>query len=70
MSIYAQMNATDLVARDAAHYVDLAVALGTDDAAHAAAVANIRAKYADAHRAGAVAAEWAAAFLRMDRAAL
>ena len=70
MSIYGQMNLTDFVARDAADYVRLAVALATDDDVHARAVDEIRAKYPDAHRAGDVAAEWAGAFLRMDRGAV
>ncbi|KAH8061090.1 hypothetical protein JL722_4386 [Aureococcus anophagefferens] len=70
MSIYGQMNLTDFVARDAADYVRLAVALATDDDVHARAVGEIRAKYPDAHRAGDVAAEWAGAFLRMDRGAV
>ncbi|EGB10308.1 hypothetical protein AURANDRAFT_62811 [Aureococcus anophagefferens] len=68
MSIYGQMNLTDFVARDAADYVRLAVALATDDDVHARAVGEIRAKYPDAHRAGDVAAEWAGAFLRMTAA--
>ena len=42
----------------------------TDDDVHARAVGEIRAKYPDAHRAGDVAAEWAGAFLRMDRGAV
>ena len=69
-SIYKQMGLADLVRDDAAAYVDAAVRLGVDDAHHARTVATIRAVYPKAHRADALAAEWAEAFLRMARGAL
>lgn len=69
-SIYGQMGVEEFVAKDAADYVRIVVELGTDDAAHAAAVARIRDRYPAAHRAGPLAAEWAAAFLRMEAGAI
>ncbi|CAH0380015.1 unnamed protein product [Pelagomonas calceolata] len=69
-SIYQQMGVSDFVAANQSDYVSIAARLGTDDAYHEAAVARIRASYLDAHRAGAVAAEWAGAFLRMARGAV
>ena len=70
-SIYQQMGVLDFVAANQSDYVSIAVRLGTDDEAnHEEAVARIRASYLDAHRAGAVAGEWAGAFLRMARGAV
>ena len=69
-SIYQQMGVSDFVAANQSDYVSIAVRLGTDDEYHEAAVARIRASYLDAHRAGAVAGEWAGAFLRMARGAI
>jgi predicted O-linked N-acetylglucosamine transferase (SPINDLY family) len=69
-SIYQQMGVSDFVAANQSDYVDIAVRLGTDDAYHEEAVKRIRASYLDAHRAGAVAGEWAGAFLRMARGAI
>ena len=69
-SIYEQMGVLDFVASNSSEYVDIAVRLGTDDAHHAAAVARIRSSYMDAHRAGAVADEWAGAFLHMAKGAI
>ena len=68
-SIYKQMGLEDFVASNAEEYVEVAARLGTDDAFHRDAVATIRSRYPDAHRAPELAAEWAAAFLRMARGA-
>jgi predicted O-linked N-acetylglucosamine transferase (SPINDLY family) len=42
-ALYNKMGVTDCVAADAAHYVDLAVGLGTDPGRRAAVAAAIRA---------------------------
>ena len=71
MSIYRQMNYTDLVASNPAHFVDIAISLGTDPQKRTAAAADLTTAYkARAHRLSAVVDEWATLCRRLDRMSL
>ena len=70
MSIYEQMNYTDLVARDTENFIDVAVTLGTDPMRRNNAARDLQEAYPRAHNVQAVAREWMDLFRRLDRTAI
>ncbi|KAJ1449155.1 hypothetical protein M885DRAFT_113548 [Pelagophyceae sp. CCMP2097] len=67
MSIYQQMNFTQLVARDEAHFVELAVTVANDSRLREETVQRLRRHYPAAHRPQSVADEWAPLFHKLAR---